>query len=209
LGGGSPPQTAEIVASHPFHHRSQINESCIRYLAGRDVRRYKIDWSGDWVSYGEWVAEFPPRQIFEEGRILVREIIGKIPYAIKACYTEESFLYNRSVIQILAKDKANRDLMLSLLLILNSSKASNIFFILSKKTRKKLFPKLLISDLKEFPIPYSIFSHQKEAASLATRCLTAKNEAELDALNQEADLFVEHLYLSGSAELELGNYFEA
>lgn len=191
LGGGTPPQTAEVVKSHPFHHSSPRANS-LRYLAGRDVDRYRSGWSGEYLEYGPWLAECPERSRFTGPRIIVREVLGTLPHLIRATYIEEPAVYNRSVLQIkLVDPENNTDRLLALLGYLNSAIVSLHLLEVGRKSARALFPKLVIKDLKELPIPLGIIEAPAELAKLVRRRLqgSAQNIETLK-LDREIDLYV-------------------
>ena len=91
-GKGKPKQTDKQKEDRVFHSRSPIDESYLPYLQGRDVVRYCLHWSGEYLSYGGHLAE--PRSIglFQGERILVRQIPASPPLYIHAVVTSETYL---------------------------------------------------------------------------------------------------------------------
>ena len=149
-GRGTPPQSAAVVREHPFHSRAQSGSSSFKYLQGRDIKPYRITWSGWYLSHGPWLAEPQQLAFFSGPRVIVREILAPPPYSVSSAYIEETALYNRSVLHILSQDTA---FLHALVGILNSRLATFIFMTRGRKGARHLFPKLLIADLKEFPLP--------------------------------------------------------
>lgn len=158
-GKGTPPQTTEDVANHVFDRKSKLDATCHRYLEGRDVGRFSLQWGGMWMSWGPWLSQ--PRELatFQRPRILIREITGKPPRRFFATYTEEDFLSNKSVVTILHSGNAERELR-ALLGILNSKVISFFYQGRAVKSARKLFPKIVINNLREFPLPQKFISDQ-------------------------------------------------
>jgi type I restriction-modification system DNA methylase subunit len=91
-GKGKPTQTETIKKNRIFHSNVPKNNTYAKYLQGIDVKRNLLDWSGEYISYGDWLAE-PRRSVnFETNRILVRQIPSKMPYMINAVYVEGYYI---------------------------------------------------------------------------------------------------------------------
>ena len=75
-----------------YHSKSKDSDDYGKYLKGRDVRRYGINWSGWWLKYGECLAAPRDEKLFTSPRILVRQIPSPPPYSINAVFTKEYLL---------------------------------------------------------------------------------------------------------------------
>ncbi len=160
-GKGIPPQAEEDVKNHVFDREKWEDENSYRYLQGRDVGRYWIDWSGQWMQYGPWLSQ--PREIgmFSRKRILLREITSHPPYCLNASYSSEDFLNNKSVLNILHPEDKKDELM-CLLGVLNSRFISLYYKQKAVKSARKIFPKVVIKNLREFPYPKNISKTNQE-----------------------------------------------
>ena len=150
-GKGYPKQSPSDVKKRPFDYRVKHDESTYKYLEGRDVQRYNIAWSGLYLKYGQHLAAPRTFDIFNGKKLVIREITGKYPKSIIATYTDEVYLFNMSNIAILE----NTDTVYSLkylLGILNSNLMAYYFIKNTAKSVRKLFPKIIIEDLRKFPI---------------------------------------------------------
>lgn len=150
-GKGDPPQTTADVEEHVFDRNRRENKDSIRYLEGKDVQRYAMQWSGLWMQYGPWLAQ--PREIgiFTRPRILLREITGVEPYCLKFAYIEEQFLNNKSIINVLDNDD-DRARLKALIGLLNSRLMSFFYKQHAVKSGRTIFPKVVVKDLGRFPI---------------------------------------------------------
>jgi len=149
-GKGKPPQTAEDVKNHVFDRENWEDESSFRYLQGRDVGRYELNWSKQWLQYGPWLSQPRELQIFTRPRILLREITSDLPYCLKATYVSEPYLNNKSVLNVLHPDDDIEELKY-LLGFLNSRLVSLFYKQRAVKSARKIFPKVVIRNLREFP----------------------------------------------------------
>ena len=72
---GKPKQTRKTVDEKFFSHKTKLNDTCKMVLEGKDVDKYMINFSDNWIEYGEWLAEPRTKDLFEGERILLRRIV--------------------------------------------------------------------------------------------------------------------------------------
>lgn len=172
-GKGSPPQSSETVKNHLFHSTEKLTSDHYPYLVGKDVGRYRLAWSGSYLRYGPWVAEFQPIERYSGPRVLVREVLGKHPYHFIATYTEETYFYNRSILHFVPDSDNKEEDLLALTALLNSQIGSFYLRINGRKASRSLFPKVVNEDLKEFPLPNSFQEIKCELAKHARHLLSS------------------------------------
>jgi type I restriction-modification system DNA methylase subunit len=165
-GKGDPIQNEEDVKNRPYDYNYPFDESTFKYLDGKDVCRYYSNWSGAYLRYGKHLAAPRTINLFNGKKIIVREITGKFPKCIIATYNEEMFLYNRSNIAIV--EKQNTTVSLKFILALLNSKLLSYYFLKNTaKSVRKLFPKIILNDLRKFPIRLIKFEDQQPFIDLA------------------------------------------
>lgn len=151
VGKGKPVQTEEIKDSRIYHSRKKEGEGWHKYLDGQDVMRYEVDWSGMWVKYGEWLAAPRTIDLYNNKRILVRQIPSQPPHSINAVFVDENMLMNdRNSMIVLRFKKTNA---LFILAILNSRITTFWFVNKFDKFQRKTFPQFKVKELAIFPIP--------------------------------------------------------
>lgn len=150
-GKGIPKQTAEDVMNRPYDYDYKFDDDTYKYLDGKDVRRYSILWSNLYLKYGNHLAAPRTFDLFSGKKIIVREITGTFPKSIVATYDENIYLYNRSNIAIVEMNNSSVDLKY-ILTIINSTLMSYYFLKNTAKSVRKLFPKIILNDLRKFPI---------------------------------------------------------
>ena len=150
-GKGNPVQTPSDVKNRPYDFLSKIDENTFPYLEGKDVNRYFIRWSGGYLKYGENLAAPRTFDIFSNKKIIIREITGSYPKTINATYSEDVLLFNRSNIAVIEKTSSNVSLKY-ILGILNSILMSYYFMKNTPKAVRQMFPKIILKDLRVFPI---------------------------------------------------------
>ena len=169
-GKGTPKQTAEDVKNRPYDYDYKFDENTYKYLDGSNVLRYGIKWSGLWLQYGNHLAAPRAFDLFSGEKIIVREITGNYPRCINATYTDDICLFNMSNIAVV---KRNDDYSLKyILVLLNSSLMSFYFKKNTAKAERKLFPKIILNDLRLFPIKNIPLVEQQPFIELADKMLT-------------------------------------
>lgn len=169
-GKGTPPQTKEDVKGHIYDRDSKVDDDSYRYLQGRDVKRYEIGWSGMWMQYGPWLSQPREIEMFVRPRVLLREITSPLPYCMNAVFTDEPYLSNKSVLTVLEEHDDAEQLML-LEAVLNSRVTSLFYKARAVKSARKVFPKVVIRNLREFPFPARVVAGRKEQALQATKAI--------------------------------------
>jgi Eco57I restriction-modification methylase/restriction endonuclease TaqI-like protein len=154
-GKGDPPQTAAMVRDHVFDRTRKQDKQTYPYLDGRDVGRYNLNWSGSWLRYGPWLSQPRELSMFTRPRVLLREITGRFPHCLHATCVEETYLNNKSILNVL--DHANDVSKLHLLTgVLNSRLITLFYKERAVKSARKFFPKVVIKNLREFPFPRKV-----------------------------------------------------
>jgi len=193
-GKGNPKQTAEDVKNRPYDYSYKFDENTYEYLEGKDVQRYQIKWSGTFLQYGNNLAAPRTFDIFSGNKIIIREITGKHPFSIIAAFSDEIFLFNRSNIAIVEKEKPLVQLKY-ILAILNSKLLSHYFITKTAKSVRQLFPKLILEDLRKFPIKVILSADQQPFIQLVDQILEAKKQGQDTlALERQVDELVYELY---------------
>jgi Predicted O-methyltransferase len=172
-GKGNPPQTEEIKENRVYHSTTKINDDYIKYLDGKDVCRYYLGWSGEYLKYGDNLAS--PRKdfsLFSTPRILVRQIPSPLPYSINACFTQEIILNDRNSMNIINLQE-NPMLILG---IFNSKLISYWFAHKFGKLQRGIFPQFKVNELATFPIPKNFGNYQQPVIKLVDEILKKKKK---------------------------------
>jgi len=203
IGKGKPVQTEEIKEGRVFHADRKISASYFKYLDGRDVCRYRLGWSGEYLKYGSHLAE--PRKsfrLFSTERILVRQIPSKLPYCIHACLTKTTALNDLNSMNVI-NIRENPEYVLG---VLNSRLVSWWFVQKFGKMQRETFPQFKVNELADFPLPKDGDEHRDQIAKLVDRILGAKqrdSEEDTGALEREIDELVYTLYGLTGEEIKL------
>ena len=183
----------KIKENRLWHSSTQTKEHYIQEIYGRDIKKYNYSATGEYVKYGKHVACYVDPVFFTNPRIIVREITNP---CIIACYIEDTYINDPQLLPIIAKDN-RKDSLYLLWAILNSKLATFYHFNHSPKATKGAFPKILVQDIKDFPLPCVSEEQKASITNHVNRILSLKAEnmdADTIALENEIDKKVYHLY---------------
>jgi len=181
IGKGKPTQKAEIKNSRAFHSDDRKNDTYKKYLEGRDVCRYYLGWSGEYLSYGDWLAEPRKSVPFNGARILISQIPSPPPHSINAVFTDKEFLNDiNSMVVFDFKCEA-----LYLLAVLNSKITTFWFANTFDKFQRKTFPQFKVKELATFPIPNASETEQEKIAKKAQTMLELQKELQATSVNTD------------------------
>ena len=155
-------QDSEIIKNRAYHSKNKENETYDKWLFGKDITRYFQKWSGEWLSYGPWLAAPREERFFIGSRLLFREVPG-VGKRIQATFVEERYYHGHSITPF----KSDGDNKLSLLYLLGLSNSKLISWygnLILPNFGKDTFPKLNPNDIKQLPIRTINFDDPEEVA---------------------------------------------
>jgi hypothetical protein len=194
-------QSEEIIKSRAFHYNQKVRSDLKKWLWGEDVRRYSVNWNEkEWIDYCSGVANPRQPKFFKDERILIREITNP---SVFCGFTNEELYHDPAVIVILKSSKFSLKVLLG---ILNSKLATFYHFNSSPKATKGAFPKILVEDIKNFPIPEATEAEKAEIEGKVEQILDAKREnpqADTSKLECKIDCLVYKLYDLSEDEIRI------
>lgn len=184
-------QSEEIIKSRAYHSFI-YKDGLKKWLLGEDVTRYNLTWNGkEYIDYCNGIANPRNPSFFVGKRMLVREITNP---SIFAALIEIEAYNDPSIIIV----KESRDYPIEILVgIMNSKLATFFHFNHSPKATKGAFPKILVQDIKEYPLPKVNLDERKILMRLVDDVTTikkGKSIADTSALENQIDFLVYHLY---------------
>ena len=214
-GKGSPKQPEDkdefndFKASKPFFSNNKNDDSYRKFLSGSDLQRYRLKWSGKFLSYGNHLAAPRDSKLFEGERLLIARIPVKSVYTFRATYTKENFVHEQSI-ESITNLKVSP---LYLIGVLNSKILS--FYAIEKFDflQRNTFPQMRLTQIKQFPIPNSNVEQQNEIADLVKKIIEemAKEKVRqdlVDSLNIKIDDLVMDLFGLTEEEKQMVRDFE-
>lgn len=181
----------KIVKQRLWHSANKESEEYIQELYGRDISKYSYKSTGEYVKYGRHLACYVDLRFFNQDRIVVREITNP---TIIACRLKEIYVHDPQLIAVIPKDDSSLNILWA---VLNSKLATFYHFNHSPKATKGAFPKILVSDVKTFPLPNIDEETRIVIDEKVSRILSAKQSdpsADTTVLENEIDFMVYKLY---------------
>jgi len=200
IGKGNPVQTIDIKNNRSFHSNQKLDDSYLQYFDGKNICRYFIGWSGEFLKYGNHLAE--PRKnfaLFSTKRILVRQIPSKLPYCINACLIEEIALNDLNSMNIINMQETPE----LILAVLNSKLISYWFFHKFGKMQRDTFPQFKVNELAIFPMPKTFEPYRENLVRFVTKIMAEKKAGNnTQELEMQIDTLVYALYGLSDAEIK-------
>ena len=181
-----------IVKERLWHSLQPLDNTYIQEIYGRDITKYSYHSTGEYVKYGKHLACYVDLKFFNSSRLLVREITNP---QIIACLLDELFVNDPQLISVIVRDE--RYSLEFLWGILNSKLATYYHFHHSPKATKGAFPKILVQDIKGFPLPIASNEQISSLGKVSKKVLTKKKSnlsTDTSALENQIDFLVYYLY---------------
>ncbi|WP_337017681.1 DUF7149 domain-containing protein [Oceanobacillus massiliensis] len=212
-GKGKPKQPEDKEEFKKFkENRTYYSDICVddtyrKFLNGPDVKRYKLNWSGQFLKYGDNLAAKRNPEIFTGERILIKRIPANSVYSFLATQTDNEYVHEQSIERI-GNLKAPSAYLLG---VLNSKVESYWGIHKYDFLQRKTFPQLRLYQIKEFPIPNASLEEQKNLANLVERQIelhslfepTKEDREEMKKLDVEIDEYVMDLYKLSEEEKQI------
>jgi len=191
-----------IVKNREWHSNEKINDEYKEEIFGESINKYNYKNTGSYVWYGKHLATYVDLKYFNQKRILIREITNP---KIIACIVEEEFVNDPQIICVIEKE--NSYSIEFLWAILNSKLATFYHFNSSPKATKGAFPKILVYDVNNFPLPLSISESTDNQLKRIVALIFEKKKENFDNdttdLEKEIDEIIYGLYNLTEKEIEL------
>ena len=199
-GKGSPPQKASDAKNRVFESDTKLDKTYRKYLEGKDVNRFAVQWRSRWLKYGDNLAAPRDPLLFVGERLLFRRIVGE---RLIGTFTDEDFVTSQ-LLQIVKPHNGSQAKVL--LAILNS--ALMAYYFKKKYNRQdKTFPEIRIYELASLPMPKGIPARvATELTRLVNETVKAKARdasADVSEWEREIDQLVYALYGLTPEEIQI------
>ena len=190
-----------LTIKNRIYHSTTYKNGWKKWLWGEDVTPFAVKWNKkEYVNYCSGIANPRDAKFFNGERILVREITNP---KIFAGYIDEEGYNDPAIINIIKNRKDDFKLK-TLLAILNSKLATFYHFNSSPKATKGAFPKILVEDIKSFPLPIINQNIQIIIIQIVDKIIAQKQNNEDSTHNENLiDNMVYELYELTEEEIKL------
>ncbi|MCK4921021.1 MAG: hypothetical protein KAS71_08245, partial [Bacteroidales bacterium] len=199
VGKGKPQQNAEQVKGKVFNANTQINDTYLPELRGKNLSKYSFTWKNEYISYGIWLAEPRVSAFFEGDKILIRQIPAK--NSLIASYIKETFVVDQTAYITKPKTELN---ILFYLGILNSTLLFWYFQNINNEF-DQLFPKIKVKEFNALPLPKIQFSNNV-ISDIVSKILNLKSNGkniDTSTYEMEIDKLVYKLYDLTEEEIKI------
>lgn len=198
IGKGKPKQTSFEIENNTFISVSKESKSYYPFIS-QGIERYSYNSKGEYISYGDWLAEPRKLRYFTNPKVIIREIVNP---RIFATYIEDDAIVKNIAAVIISKDK-NFSLKY-LLALLNSRLFTYYLFEQSPKRSNKSYPSFSSELIKNIPIKEISFEDQQPFIDLVEKILELKKlKMDITKLDEKIDNLVYKLYELTEEEIKI------
>lgn len=195
-------KAASIVQNREWHSSLKVNDEYKEEIFGESITKYSYKSTGSFVWYGKHLATYVDLRFFTQKRLLIREITN--PQIIASIVVEEFVNDPQLIVAIPLTNYLSIEILWSLL---NSKLATFFHFNSSPKATKGAFPKILVSDIKNFPLPSKLTNDIKKKLEKLTIEIKEQKDKNMSidvtCLEREIDQLVYNLYDLTDEEIEI------
>ena len=205
---GTGPQTKRDKEDQSYHAKKPIDSTYLPEIKGKDVFRFEFVPTGDFISYGDWLAEAREPKYFQNPKITVRKVLGK---KLHGTFIREPMAIDQSLYILISPKNDTKQLKFILGILMSGIGA---WYLRTKYAiYDTLYPWYTRKQLAAFPIK----THDDKLVLLVDKLLVlmpklraAKSERERATLqnavttaDQEIDALVYDLYGLTEKEIKL------
>lgn len=197
-GKGIPVQTTETLNIKPYTNFEKKDDNWLKLIRGTDVHRYDLNWSGEYVLYGENLAAPRRQENFFKNKLFVRRTDDNLMFS----YDENKMIGVKSVhcVQSL-NEQINEKLLLA---ILNSKLINWNFRFENFHMIGKPFAEVKLVYVERLPI--KIPEHNQQPFIEKADIMLAKNK-ELHQVSKQFIQFLQAKYSTININNKLENWY--
>lgn len=188
---GPGPQTKRDQLERPYHSDTKKNKTFLPEIRGRDVLWLTYGFSGEYISYGTWLAEPRDARFMLSPKLVCRKTLGNI---LSLALVEEPAAIDQSLYIVLSRDN-DTDRLKFVLGILGSSLGA--WYLRTKYSiYDKLHPWYTKKQLEMFPLPKfdkQVVKTVDRLMKIVEESALAKIEADRTRLATEKAILIDRL----------------
>jgi len=182
--------------------KSTYQEGYYKLLDGRNINRYQINWTGEYLDYNvEKIHSCKRKDIFETNeKLLFRRVSANLIFAYD---NAKHFALNTLVVLNL---KENVNLNIKYLLCLLNSKLINYYYVNKYKSTKKVFSEIQARTIGLLPIP--IINQQEQQPFIEKADIMLDKKAELQNISKEFTNYLSAKHNINNLSKNLSNWYK-
>lgn len=141
-------QTSRDKDEKSYHSKEKLNETYLPEIKGKDVHWMQYRHGGEFLSYGDWLAEPRDEKFFKNPKVVVRKVLGKV---LSGSLIKEPAAIDQSLYIVISKLNKEDDLLFILGILL--SKVGAWYLRTKHSIFDILYPWYTKKQLSAFPIP--------------------------------------------------------
>jgi len=196
---GPGPQTKRDKETQSYHAKKPLNKTYLAELKGKDVFRFESVATGDFVSYGDWLAEAREPRYFLNPKLALRKVLGR---KLHGTFLPEPVVLDQSLYVVINARNDEKRLKFLLGILVSSLGA---WYLRTKfAIYDTLYPWYTRKQLVSFPIKgecQRLVGLVDKMLALTPKLRAAKTDAErqtlqnaVTATDQQIDVLVYELY---------------
>ena len=181
----------QIIDEKQWHSTIKLADDYLPEILGKDLSKYYFNKRELYIKYGKHLASYVNLKFYQEPHIAVREIAEK---SLICSWINGVIISLSSTHLIILKDEISVNLKI-ILAILNSKLLGWYHYNTSSKAKKGMFPKVLVDDINNFPIPLQIVNYENRIVELVNQILKSGFQTQNYLfMEKEIDVLVYKLY---------------
>jgi len=202
------PQTKRDKEQQSYHARKPMDSTYLPEIKGKDVFRFAFVPTGDFISYGDWLAEPREPKYFRNPKVTVRKVLGT---KLHGTFIREPMAIDQSLYVLISPENDLKQLKFILGILL--SRVGAWYLRTKYAIYDALYPWYTRKQLATFPIKKfdeRLVVLVDKMLALAPKLLAARLDSERATLqnavtttDQQIDALVYELYGLTAAEIKL------
>lgn len=168
-------------------------------LRGKNLNKYSFEWTNEYISYGNWIAEPRVPKFFEGNKILIRQIPS--PLSLIASFVSETFVVDQTA--YIAKAKGDKKIDLHFYLGILNSKVLYWYFKNINNEFDTLFPKIKVKEFNSLPIPITSNKVISDKVKEIIKLKLSDKKSSISNLEDEIDQLIYKFYYLTNEEIKI------
>jgi predicted type IV restriction endonuclease len=182
---GRGPQTVRDKEEKSYHSNKKLNITYLPEIKGRDVGRYMLTPTGEFISYGPWLAEAREPAFFMSPKLAIRKILGR---RLSGTFVADATALDQSLYVVISRSEDEEALKHILGVLLSAIGAW--YFRTKYSIYDTLYPWYTKKQLSQFPMKDKnprLVRLVDDMLSLNSRLILARTDQERTTIQRQID----------------------